>query len=353
MHPNFYHWHARVELKPDPAILEPRWNAAEQFAKKLSADSIRWLLNLALFPITNFEFAKHFTEALVKVEPTFPVTRNSEVLRVMAAAASYSQLEKPSNVADALALGLQAAMFPLRQIEPVCDDLVTRANEYIHSESERIRPEIDAGLIEKAEKQSDGARAALKAAVDTGNVQEIGKAVDAFGLGVFAAMKESHQQLGRVINRLTEESQFLWWIVGRRSSALNRPREKLTVETYSLTAAAEASERVALLPPAASVESLLEEALSQCGKGGRASVSFADLLQATDSVWAKGAPASLVAPELTPITSLLAGWQHDKKPDEDTLKKLSIPAKAKVSPVESAKQYYHELVFVRAMQEVR
>src|SRR5713226_4733436 len=96
MHPNFYHWHARAELKPETAILEPRWNAAAKFAEKLSAADIRSLLRLVLFSGAEPEFAKLFSEALVKLEPTFPPERNAELLRVMATAAVYSQMDEPS-----------------------------------------------------------------------------------------------------------------------------------------------------------------------------------------------------------------------------------------------------------------
>lgn len=50
MHPHFYHWHARVKLKPDLTILEPRWNAAAKLAEKLSGADTLALLRLVLFP---------------------------------------------------------------------------------------------------------------------------------------------------------------------------------------------------------------------------------------------------------------------------------------------------------------
>jgi len=109
MHPNFYHWHARVQLKPEVSILEPRWNAAAKATHEPSASDICSLLMLVLFPGAEPDFAKRFSEALVKLEPTFPPDHNAELLRVMATAGVYSQLEAFSNVADALALGLHAA----------------------------------------------------------------------------------------------------------------------------------------------------------------------------------------------------------------------------------------------------
>ena len=42
---------------------------------------------IALFPKAEIEFAKRFSDELVKSEPTFPPDKNAELLRVMATAA--------------------------------------------------------------------------------------------------------------------------------------------------------------------------------------------------------------------------------------------------------------------------
>jgi hypothetical protein len=128
MHPHFYHWHARAELKPESGMLESRWEAAAQFAGLLSVADIYSLLRLVVFQGAEPEFSTRFTNALVKAEPTFPLDRNTELLRVMAAATVYSRLEKPSEIANAMALGLHAASFPLGRVEPVCQDVMARGS---------------------------------------------------------------------------------------------------------------------------------------------------------------------------------------------------------------------------------
>lgn len=270
----------------------------------------------------------------------------------MATAATHSQLETSSPVADALALGLQAADFPKGRIEPVCHDVMTRAIEYLAAESENMRPEIDGGVLEKAEKQTGAQFAALKKAVENDAPQEIGKATEALGRCVLSAMKESHRQLGDVIGRLTEESQFLWWLIGRRSSALNMRREVLTTEAYALPAAVEAAERVALLPPAASVESLLEEAITQCGKGGCASMPLAELIGAADADWVQHTGSAPTVSELTPLAAMLATRRAGGKADAKSFKQLRIPLKTKLSPPQAARQYFRELMFLRAVKAV-
>lgn len=349
MNPNFYHWHARAELKPDPSILEARWNAAAKFAEKLTSPDILSLIRLVLFTGAEPEFAKRFTSSLVKTEPTFPLDNNAELLRVMAAAAAWSRLENSSHVADAFALGFQSASFPQSRVEPVCPDVLVRATQYLAKKSEDVRPAIYAGAIEKAEKQADAHFTALKKAVTDNVPAEIGKATEALGRGVLNAIKESHERLGQVIGRLSEESQFLWWLTGRWSSSLKLRREKLTIEAYALPAAAEAAERVIHLPPAASTESLLDEALSQCDKKGRDHLSLLDLVHASDVAWAQTMPSNAAAAEFTPLVTLLSERRQPGKPDSNSLKLLKIPVKAKTTPAEASRQFLRELMFLRAM----
>src|SRR5689334_22984746 len=104
MHPNFYHWHERADPKPDTTVLNPRWDAAAEFAKNPNKKDVVSLLLLGLFPPIDEKFAGRFTEAIVKGEPTFPIRNNGELLRVMAAVAIYSCLERPTTAADALSL---------------------------------------------------------------------------------------------------------------------------------------------------------------------------------------------------------------------------------------------------------
>src|SRR5258708_30719157 len=174
MHPNFYHWHARAELKPDAAVLEPRWTAAAKFAERLNKGDILSLLLLALFSPVDDKFASRLTEGVVKGEPTFPIVNNHELLRVMASAAIYRRLEQPSAAADAISLGVLAADFPSGRIDPVSDDITNRIFEYLGDESERVRPEIDTGTLDRVKKKADEQYAALKAAVSTNNPAEIG-----------------------------------------------------------------------------------------------------------------------------------------------------------------------------------
>ena len=78
-----------------------------------------------------------------------------------------------------------------------------------------------------------------------------------------------------------------------------------------------------------------------------------DLLKSVDATWVQLVAGVLPAPEITPISALLSERQQAKKPDADSFKKLRIPVKTKLSPLEVALQYFHELMFIRAIGQVK
>ncbi len=334
MHPNFFHWHSRAELKPDATILESRWNAAAKFAEKVSVSDICSLLRLVLFPGAEAEFAKRFSAALVKLEPTFPPEGNAELLRVMATAAVYSQMSEPSNEADAMALGLHAAAFPLERIQPVCKELMERVGEYLATESERIRP---APTVEADFK-------ALKTAMETDGWEIGEEATKLLGNAVI--------ELGETMGRIAEENQFLWWLLGRQSPLLKQRREELTSQDYALVAAVEAATRVALLPPSPSVESLLNEVLAQCKNDPDSSMLLVETMGYPGADLVKGENLSGVAVELTPINGTLAVLRAGGKADAKGLKHLYLSPKLKSSPAATAGQYFRELMFLRAIKKI-
>lgn len=334
MHTHFYHWHNRVDLKPENTVLKSRWDAAAKFSKDITGKDACSLLRLALFGAAEPDFATRFSEALVAQEPTFPPGNNLELLRVMATAALYSQMETRSVEADAVALGFVAAAFQPDRIKPVCKELGVRAAEYLASESERMRP------IPTVE----GDYRSLKEAAEAEGWADNPEATQLVSKAVL--------ELGETMGRIAEENQFLWWLLGRRSSLLNTRREKLSPKEYALLAGAEAAERVALLPPPASVESLIDEVLSQCAKATNTAIPLADFIDAANIGSLSAVTAGAEVGELCPLKGLLGARRAGTKVDGASLEKLSIPAKLKVSPTEAANQYFRELMFLRALEQL-
>ena len=337
MHPNFYHWHSRAEFKPDVVILEARWNAAKKFANDLKKVDIGPLLNVVLFSGSEPDFVSKLCAAIVLLEPTFQPRDNAELVRVMATAAAYSIMESPSDEADTVALGLQAAAFPPYRVEPVCSEIMGKASEYLGSESERVRPEIESEEDDKP--FSELARLVRE--------KEIEGTED-----VNTKIAQNVVNLGRTVERLTEENQFLWWLVGRQSPICKARREKLKPDAYALVAAVEAETRVGLLPPAASVEALLEDAVLQCGDGKSTNHSLAHYVNEAAAALGKIDAETPSVALLTPINSVRVANATGVKVDKGLLKTLKIPHKHEVSCEGAARQYFHELVFLRALHNL-
>jgi hypothetical protein len=331
MHQNFFHWHSRAELKPDTTILEPRWNAAAKFAEKVSASDVCSLLRLVLFEGAAGEFAARFSSALVLLEPTFLPENNAELLRVMATAAIYSKMDKPSIVADAVALGLRAAAFPSERTKPICKEIMIRSGEYLAEESERMRP-------------AQNIKANLITTIGTKALEPTGEAMK---LLVNALIK-----LSETMERVAEENQFLWWLVGRQSPLLKERREQLMSQDYALVAAVEAADRVILLPPPPSAESLLNEVLAQCKDDPNASIFLIEAIRTQSSDLVKSEKAFGVTMELTPIAGTLAVLRAGGKADAHSLKHLHLSPKLKASPTVLASQYFRELMFLQAIEEI-
>ncbi len=340
MHTHFYHWHTHAEAKPEVAILESRWNAAEKFGEEISNVDISSLLSLALFGEGEPEFIKKFSEFLVTEEPTFPPQGNTELLRVMATACLFSQMEESSLDGDAIALGIKAALFPVDRIQPICTEIITRAGEYLSEESESVRPNILVGSVAEPETSLDK----LQTATNNKTL-----AVDAPGLKMLG---DSLLEVSTAVKSLSEENQFLWWLVGRRSSSLNKRREVLTRSEYTLVAAVEASQRVSLLPPPASAESLLEEVINQCPPEKPARNNLLHFVEKGLAGLAESGIKQGTLTVLTPVCSLISARISGRKADAALAKHLRISFKHEVSAEEIAKQYFSELMFLRALTNV-
>ena len=331
MHENFYHWHQHAELKPEVSILKPRWDAATSATKKLSAADLCAAVQLALVPKTQNTFSVHFASALVKLEPTFPPINNTELLRVMATAGLYQHMEESSVLADAIALGIRAGS-RCGGVQPVCPELMPKAEAYLNEEAERVRG--DTSSRDEFEELRTLTKQADWHAEDDA-VTKVGAAVI---------------ELGGIIDQLAEENQFLWWLNVQRSSLLNVRRPSLKPKDYALVAAKEAAERVKLLPPPVSATSLLEEVFSQCAKGADTPCLIEEMLKAQGAhtliLPAKATSARLLCPLTSALLYLSSGMPFDK----NWLVPLGCDEKA--TPTAIAKRFFDELMFLKALEQM-
>lgn len=345
MHSNFFHWHTRVTIKPETSVLAPRWDTAAKFGENLTVEDVLALLRLVLLPAVDPSFAARFSKAMVEGEPTFPVENNTELLRVMAAAVVASNLDKRTGFGDAFALGLLAADFVKHQTDPVFKDVLNQAAKYLSDESERQRPVFKPSTLSVAKKKVDKQLQALQTALPSNDISQVGTAIEALGRGLMSALEESHSHTHDALIALGEESQCLWWLVGRRSPLIGKPRESLAPKEYALVAAVELVSRIELTPPPASAESLLEEALRQCAAEIGTDLTIADHVQATNKEVLDEHGEWLI-PVVTPISCLIASG-NDMSAFEPS--DLDAVAATKVTSHAAGVQYFRELTFFNAL----
>lgn len=353
MHQNFYHWHTKASVTPpDPSMLEARWAAAEKFVVKITAEDIHDLLRLVFFPHRESAFNTRFSDDLVKAEPSFTAEHNGNLLRVMAAASLSKKLESYSPAGVAISLGICAAEFPPGRTEAILGELVWQGKNYYPQAAEYYRPAIALEKLAAAEKRIETSLTGLKEAFAAGDAAKSSTTVDAFGKGLVTTLKESHGHIARVIGRLAEEGQVLWWVMGKRSTELKARREEITPLKYALASAHELISRT-IPPPPASAEDLLIEVLSHCRSGGKKDAALAEAISSTPIEFLEKVATQPVARDLTPVMTLVWEAKNKTQLTPEIFKSVGLDSKQRFKAIDIAIQYFRELAFTRAIQEVK
>lgn len=350
MHPHTIDWLRNVEINADVALAEKRWAVAAKYGEKLSRTQIINLIQLFLFPKPPAALVTAYTSELLKLDPEYPVSGNSESVRVMAGLVMATSFTAgSSNYADAFALGLRAAQLGGIRGQPVVPAIMVEAASYLLREAAAQRPNDFL-----AEHEAHGAKLlkkfeAISEAEATGDVAKIQKARKDYHTAI------PDRALGRRMTQLAEESQLLWLVVSDFSPTLSKPTTELTAAEYSLVIANEALERISLLPAPPAVEALLGRALKHC-KPAKKKVSLSELLDATNVDWRRKQVAATENSDcrsLLPLCTALEKMEEtgDANVAAQCIPKLCPGVKADLAlwPEEAAKQYFSELSFLEAL----
>jgi hypothetical protein len=356
MHPHLIDWFRDVHIHPDPKEIERRWKAAKDYITEPSRSSVIRLLRLFLFEQAEPSQNKAFTDELLALDPTFPVAGNDPELRVMAGVIMVAAFQSSSKLADAFGLGLQAAAFPGRKMQPAKGEIVDEAQVYIDAEAERMRPGDFVRVLQIDEAPVLARFKAIRE-LDATNDEAISVAESAFVEALAAAVQNNADALVQAINRLAEESALLWWVFGAYSTALHRRVKEFTGVEYALTAAGEAAERTHVLPPPHSAGALLARALDNCSDGSsQRSVAISDFIGASEAGWRKNQLGKLKfqdCSDLLPITTGLAKFEElrDMTALSNVLSNVcpGVNPAHELSPAKAAHQFYNELMFLDAL----
>jgi len=356
MHPYLIDWFRNIYINPDPGVIEKRWKAAQIYGAKLSRGSVALLLRLFLFAETNTDQAKEFTDALLVLDKEFPVTGNTEELRLMAGVVMLTTFLDLSKAGTALALGLRAAVPPGRKSQPVQPAMLVEAETYLRKQAEEQRPGHFGPVPQMTDISFVAEYEAMKKAEITGDAAVIQAAQTKYHAALETAFRNSHLALAGQVQRLAEESALLWWVIGEYSTSLKRQTADLSSKEYALIAGAEAADRTQILPPPASVGALLNRAISPCKASSKKSLALGSFLGGVDSEWRTERLKILKFADCTDLVPLVTGLAKSQELGNaetavELLPKLcpGLDGKMALSPLEAAEQFYVELLFLRAL----
>lgn len=356
MHKHLIDWFREVHLHPDQKVVERRWETAGKYVSKLSRADVPVLLRTFLFEGTDAAQKKSLTDQLLALDSEFPVSGNDQELRLMAGVIMVSAFSEVTSDADALALGLKAAMYPGRELQPSQPAIVEEAVRYLLSEADNQRssdfdytpPDQEASLTAKYK--------ALKEAEAAGDAAKIKTAEGAYVKAISSVSKDGLQTLSGQIRRLAEESAILWWVFGQYSLAQNSRTTALESRQYALVAANEAADRTHIMPPPRSMDALLGRALQDCKGGSDQASSPAEYASSTLEIWRKAVLQSRKFSDcldLLPMITTLAKYEEsgDVAPLPGIVKRLcpGVDATRALPASSAAQQFYNELMFLKAL----
>lgn len=359
MHPHLIDWFRGPHLVPNESAVSKRWSAANALAESAKRDLLIDLLRLFLFEAPKQALIDRVTPQILKHDPTFPVADNTEELRLMAGVVGVAAFAEATAWADAFALGLQAAHWRPGRTIPAQVEIIRDAAAYLESEGDRVRP-TDFGALPKTE--ADKLPAALKALVTAEGGDDKAAVVapaSAYRSLLVAAMNEADVALARQVQRLSEESALLWWIIAEHSMTLRKSTNGMPATAYALIAATEAAERTRLLPPPASAGPLLARALKPTKAPAKGEATVAQYLSATDPEWRSRRVENLRmsdCQDLVPFATGLAKTEEFGSAQKavDVLPNLcpGVASNQAFTPAAAAHQHYVELMFLRALEAI-
>ena len=355
MHKHTIDWLRQVHITGSPAdtsLAERRWTMAEKWTEDLTRARVIELLRLFLYSKTDPVAVQRVTDELLDLDKEFPVSENTEEVRLVAGLAMAARFEEPTNYSDAFALGLASAEFPVGRTHPVQPGIVTVSREYLLTEARRMRPGDSVDSASEIVKTLNTRSKALEEAEKTEDDAKIQQALASYRKSVASTIGDSYTALSNRVSQLSEESDLLWWVLSEYSSGLEKSFNDLHVASYAIVAASEAADRTSILPPPTAIFSLLSRVLRTC-KPSKKKLTVMDFLQGVPGDWRAKFVKSVVGDctDLTPLTTALVKTEElgISAAMSFTEKYFGINGNSELAPAEVAHQVYKELVFLQAL----
>jgi hypothetical protein len=348
MHPHTVDWLRPVEINPDLALAQKRWETAAKYADALTREKVVCILDLFLFPNVSPSVGSEVTEEMLRIDGEFPVSGNTEKLRLLAGLVMAVAFERSDRFGDAFCLGLKAAQMNSVRGTPSVAGIAIEAESYRLRRIDADHPSDFALIAEHSNmlKEKYAQLCEAEAGADAAKKQIARSAYH-------AALVD--ERIPRMIRQLSEETQILWLTVSEFSPTLKLPTSSLKGSHYALVAASEISHRIFIFPPSNSIYPVLGRVLSRC-KASQKSSTLRDFLATMEMDWLRTESESNKISDcrnLVPIATAIEKTAELGNADNAiaALPNLckELPSNLVFNPTQAAQQYFAELSFLTVL----
>lgn len=293
MHTLFADWYMKADPHPDPQLLERRWQCVVAVASGFF-DDLEFIDILDVgrgTPGTNRISEQQRTQLITsckEVDPTYPATNNDMLLALTVGAAAAHALSYEGKAPTATSLALYIRSSSYMGLEPpfVIDELGHIANKYLLEEGTRMRKLVDVDELLAQQIPKIGKVTAETVVSVVTNLQA----------AFINLVGELRDQLAPSLDSMREETDMLWWVVGKRSLQLDADLDSLPPAAAALIVGLELESRTRFFSAPPALDAIIARSLPD------AEPMSADELHAGISSYFSGG-----LPEFVPRTSVGRG----------------------------------------------
>jgi hypothetical protein len=345
-HRHFADWYESVSLHHDSKTLDARWNAVEQLLGSLTMSAVPGLVR-TFFDLPGADsYCEDIRSAAKKHDTSYVISHDRNELTVLSGGVIAASVEKPTHLADAVALAVSCAdaqgMRQAKRIQGVVDE----TSRYLAEDAVRTRKvNVDAKVLD----------------IDASSLTKLlGTDADE----VFKELIASHSKhtesvkatLKFVLQTEKEKSDILWWIVGEYTLDGAKPFSKLTLPEACYWGARDLADLTIYLPGPFGGPAYLHKMLRTVKSRLLSSLKVSECVDACDSDWTKAWAEKIAVQQLPDLCPMLFALTKSvevgggKEWVAAFVNATGLAEGSKAEPVRLATQVYNEILLLRALE---
>lgn len=357
MNNNFGAWYRTANLEPEHELLQLRWKGISSYVEQdVASDEIINLVRMFYDLKTSPEFIDRFSNFFVESDSAFD-TKNKLELSVLAGA-TLRELSEQDNCNNLIYFLVMSAAFCNKNtsVSEIQEEIMDLFNDAcVNTREELLRYEGKKVTIPPLKTISK----TFQAETVTWNV-EVAKMLNTYFNGINKTLSEllnANSQHERYTSICAEDSQILWWLVGKWSNDFQKPFSNLKKQEAAIYAGKELADLVTILPGPYSARAVLSQVLSDLKKG-KDDIIFSDSINSLSPKWKKSILGSYDPSSLEEINPILYAISLSLKVDNKEewyplfKKATSIdPCEIKCKTLEIAYQVYIECLTIKTLKK--